>query len=94
MSLGLRIVSAIALLAAALGVKLTLGSAAAWQEAWNAKTMLISDAHSTSLLAAAGALASERGLVNGALASGTADGATRDAILAQLHRRSLPATKA
>jgi HAMP domain-containing protein len=83
MSLGLRIVSAIVLLAAALGVKLSLDSVAAWREARNAETMLASNAHSTSLLAAAGALAAERGLVNGALASGTADATTRDAFLAQ-----------
>ena len=63
MSLGMRIISAIVLLAAALGVKLSLDSAAAWRDARNAETMLSSNAHSSSLLAAVGALAAERGLV-------------------------------
>jgi methyl-accepting chemotaxis protein len=80
----MRIISAIVLLAAALGVKLSLDSAAAWRDARNAETMLSSNAHSTSLLAAVGALAAERGLVNGALAGlAAADPATRDAFLAQ-----------
>jgi hypothetical protein len=37
MSLGMRIISAIVLLAAALGVKLSLDSAAAWRDARNAE---------------------------------------------------------
>ena len=68
MSLGLRILSAIVLLAAALGVKLSIDSAAAWRESRNAQMLLISNTHSASLLAATGALAAERGLVNGVLA--------------------------
>jgi len=84
MSLGLRILSAIVLLAAALSVKLSIDSATAWRESRNAQMLLISNAHSASLLAAAGALAAERGLVNGVLAKLAAvDTATRDAFLAQ-----------
>ena len=84
MSLGLRILTAIVLLGAALAVQLSLNATGSWSAAKRAETMLQLNAVSTHLLDAAGALAAERGLANGALANAAAaDASTRSAIATQ-----------
>ena len=81
MSLGLRVMAAIVLLGAVLGVKLALDAAASWRAERHDETMLVLNAHSTPLLDAAGALAAERGLTNGMLANAAAtDAAVRSEI--------------
>lgn len=84
MSLGLRVLAAIVLLGAVLAVKLSLDAGASWRAAQDAGTMRVLNAHSTPLLEAAGALAVERGLTNGLLATAAGtDAAVRTEIAGQ-----------
>jgi methyl-accepting chemotaxis protein len=84
MSLGLRILSSIVLLGAALAVQLSLNAAGSWRSEQHAEATLRLNAYGTHLLDAAGALAAERGLTNGALANpSAASAAVRDAITGQ-----------
>jgi hypothetical protein len=76
MSLGLRVLTAIVLLGAALAAELSLQAVSAWHEAQLAEMLRVLNAHSTPMLTAANALAAERGLTNGAL--GNPGGARTD----------------
>src|SRR5262249_41458687 len=84
MSLGLRVLTAIGILGAFLAVKLSLDAGDAWRSARDADVLRLLNAHRTPLLVAEGALATERGLTNGALANlATTGQAVRSAITAQ-----------
>jgi nitrate/nitrite sensing protein len=84
MSLGLRVLTAIVLLGAALAAELSLQAVSAWREAQLAEMLQALNAHSTPMLTAANALAAERGLTNGALGNaGAATATLRDGITRQ-----------
>lgn len=67
MSLGVRVLAAIVLLGVALAAILSLDAATAFRTVGHAEVMERLNARSTPMLVAAGALAAERGLTNGAL---------------------------
>lgn len=84
MSIGLRVLTAIVLLGAALAAELSLNAVSARREAQIAEMLRVLNSHSTPMLMAGNALAAERGLTNGALGNpGAATPAMREDIARQ-----------
>jgi len=68
LSLGTRITATVAFLGICLGVLLGIDAVSAWRQVGKAQRQLQMNAISAELVRAAGAMAVERGLVNGLLA--------------------------